>query len=532
VHTENRPRPLAQGSFGKTPFPHILVYLLQKRLGGTLEIRAKNDTVIVYFRDGMPGKVRSTSRGKGLGQVLLDLGLITEEKLKACQREMTEEGGFQGQILIRQGAIDAATMVHGLRAQMLFKLVDVFAMADAEYAFYDRVNLLVGDGPDEVFPLDPYPLLMAGVRAHGLKIRMEPVLETLKGRWISIESIESIKRFKPNKREQEICLALAGRPRTLDELTGSGKFNLQDVRAVLYVALITKEVKLLDSAPETGKPSLPPEARARFDSVAPPKPPEAGALSPEAKAARDRILAKASQIANQNYFEMLELPLGAPAEEVRKAFFKLAKVYHPDRASSGEVSDLKETLEYIFYNLTEAQTTLIDPEMREEYGTAISEGIKRTSVMPPGAAEAEVRETLEAEKLFQKALVLMKRDQFEKALELVDQARMANPDEGEYLAVWSKLQFLVRGTTSQVDDIVVHLRRAEELAPKSERVHLYLAQVLTRGDRPNEAKMHYERVIELNPRNVEAARALRLMEMRKSKEESEKKGFMKKLFGK
>jgi len=532
VLTDNRPPPLAQGNFSKKPFPHILVYLVQKRLGGTLEVRSRNDTVTVYFRDGMPGKVRTSNRGKGLGQVLLDLGLLTDEQLKACQREMAANGGFQGQILIRQGVIDAATMVRGLKAQMLLKLVDVFAMTDAEYAFYDRVNLLVGEGPDEVFPLDPYPLLMAGVRTHGLRIRMEPVLDALKGRWISFESMEALRRFRLNHREQEICVALAGRPRTLDELMGMGKFNLQDVRGVLYVALITQEVKLLDAAPETGKPSLPPEQRPRFDSVAPPKPPPVAALSPEAKAHRDRILAKASQLANQNYFEMLELPLGAPVEEVRKAFFKLAKLFHPDRAAAGELADLKETLEYIFYNLSEAQTTLIDPETRDEYGTTISEGMKRTSVMPPGAAEAEVRDALEAEKLFQKAVVLMKRDQLSKALEFVDQARMINPDEGEYLAVWSRLQLMMRGPNAAVDDVVTHLRRAEELSPKSERVHLYLAQALMRTDRPTEAKMHYQQVLQVAPRNVEAARELRLMEMRKTNEEKEKGGFMKKLFRK
>jgi tetratricopeptide (TPR) repeat protein len=532
VYTDNRPPPLAHGSFSKKPFPHILVYLMQKRLGGTLEVRDRNDIVTVYFRDGMPGKVRSSARGKGLGQILLDLGLITDEQLKACQREMTTAGGFQGQILMRQGAIDAPTMIRGLRAQVLLKLVDVFAMTDAEYAFYDRVNLLVGDGPDEVFPLDPYPLLLAGVRSHGLKIRMEPVLDALKGRWAFFEAVEPLKRFRLNQREQEICLALAARPRTFEELTAPGKFALQDVRNVLYVALITKELTLRDAPPDAGKPSLPPPQRPRLDSVAPPPVPSASALSPEARAVRDRIVEKAAQLATQNYFEMLELPLGAPAEEVRKAFFKLAKLYHPDRAAVGELADLKETLEYIFYNLSEAQTTLIDPDAREEYGAAISEGIKRTSIMPPGAAEAEVAEALEAEKLFQKGVVLMKRGQYPKALELVDEARKMNPDEGEYMAVWSKLQLLTRGPSGPIDDIVEHLRRAEELAPKSERVHLYLAQALMRADRTSEAKMHFEHALQLNPHNVEAARELRLMEMRRSKqEEKEKKGsFIKKLF--
>jgi hypothetical protein len=41
--------------------------------------------------------------------------------------------------------------------------------------------------------------------------------------------------------------------------------------------------------------------------------------------------------------------------------------------------------------------------------------------------------------------------------------------------------------------------------------------------------MHFERVIEVNPRNIEAMREIRLMAMRAEKEGEKKKGFLKRL---
>ena len=175
--------------------------------------------------------------------------------------------------------------------------------------------------------------------------------------------------------------------------------------------------------------------------------------------------------------------------------------------------------------------TLLNPETREEYGEAISAGIKRTSLIPEAHAEKEVREALDAETLYQKGLVLLRRDQYDKALEFVDKARELNPNEGEYLATWAKIQSAQRDHNAPVEDLLLHLRRAEELAPKSERVHLYMGQLLKQINRIGEARTHFEMVLKVNPRNIEAGREVRIMEIRRSKEDKKNKGFFKRFLG-
>jgi tetratricopeptide (TPR) repeat protein len=528
MSSDRRPKPLAEGNFKKTPFAHILVYLYEKKLGGTLEIHSSADVVTVYFREGTPAKVRTSLKGKGLGNLLHDLKMISEDQLRAAQHEMTRQGGLMGEILMKIGAIDAAGLVRGLREQMLLKLVDVFAMTDASYAFYEGVNMLVGYGPDELFQLDPYPLLMAGARIHGEKLRITQVLDSLKGRWIAVGAVDPLKRFRLDKDEREMCRELLGRAVTLEELVQSGRHHRQVVRRVIYVLLITKELTVADTPPPEPRTSKPPAPRRGLESYAPPAvSPQAS--DPEIVAVRERIQTKAAALASQNYFEMLGLSIGASPEDVRKAFFRLAKEFHPDRSAKDGLQDLEEILEYIFSNLSEAQRALIDPDARAEYEAAMREGTQRTSMAPGPKDQEQVRDALEAEKLFQKALVLLRREQYDKCLDLVDRARQLAPKEGEYLALWAQLQARTRSPDAPVDDLIAHLRRAEEMNPKSERVQLYLAQLLKRIGHVAEAKTHYELVLEVNPRSIEAQREIRLIDMRQGKSEEKKKSFLKRL---
>jgi len=529
MSADRRPKPLAEGNFKKTPFAHILVYLFEKELTGTLEVHSSADVVTAYVREGRPAKVRSSFKGKGLGHILHDLKLITEDQLRAAQHQMTRQGGLMGEILVRLGAVDAAGLVRGVREQLLLKLVDVFGMADATYAFYSGVNLLVGYGPDEVHRLDPFPLLMAGVRVHGARLGIEKVLDSLAGRYISLADVEPVKRMRLDKEERDVCRDLLGGAIRLEELIQKGKHNRQAIRRTVYVLLITKQLTVSDAPPVTPRTSWAPGQKQGLDSFAPPAPAPAETHDPEVMDARERIQTKAAAIASQNYFEMLGLTTGASEEDVRKAFFRLAKEFHPDRSAKPGLRDLEDTLEYVFSNLSEAQRTLLDPESREEYQATMHEGPKRTSMAPGPRDEEQVRDALEAEKLFQKAVVLMRAEQWKKCLELVDRARELAPKQAEYLAVWSYVQFRTRAPDAAVDDLIAHLRRAEEQSPNSERVHLYLAQMLKRVGHQAEARTHYERVLDVNPRNIEAAREIRLMEMRAGKEDQKKKGFLKRL---
>lgn len=62
----------------------------------------------------------------------------------------------------------------------------------------------------------------------------------------------------------------------------------------------------------------------------------------------------------QDYYEVLEVPRGASQEEIRKAYRKLARTYHPDVNKSKEAEER-------FKRIGEAYEVLGDPQKRKRY---------------------------------------------------------------------------------------------------------------------------------------------------------------------
>src|SRR2546421_7422801 len=63
----------------------------------------------------------------------------------------------------------------------------------------------------------------------------------------------------------------------------------------------------------------------------------------------------------RDYYETLGVPKTATDDEIRKAFRKLARQYHPDVAKDKKVAEEK------FKEINEAYEVLGDPEKRKKY---------------------------------------------------------------------------------------------------------------------------------------------------------------------
>ena len=65
----------------------------------------------------------------------------------------------------------------------------------------------------------------------------------------------------------------------------------------------------------------------------------------------------------KDYYETLGVPKTASADEIRKAFRKLARQHHPDMVKAAE----KKSAEEKFKAINEAYEVLGDPEKRRKY---------------------------------------------------------------------------------------------------------------------------------------------------------------------
>jgi curved DNA-binding protein CbpA len=263
------------------------------------------------------------------------------------------------------------------------------------------------------------------------------------------------------------------------------------------------------------KPAVAPPAPVSKPAVAPPAPvssPAAAApLSKEHEQLKKDIEERAAKCQTQNFFEMLGLSKEATREEVQKAYFGLAKTYHPDRLPPA-LSSVKDACATLFAKISEAQATLTDNDKRIKYLRLVQEG---------GATADEqnkVQAILEAATDFQKAEVCLKRNDPAQAEQLVRKAHAADPEQSDYLALltWleaQKPEFTSRDKTLEKIKI---LDGAINRSPKCERAYFYRGMLYKRIDEPGAAIKDFREASELNPRNVDAQREVRLHNMRKT----------------
>lgn len=585
------PAPTASGSLAKTPFPHLLVYALERRLTGTFELSLADASIAAMLViGGCPAKIRSSEPSHHLGTVLSELGLITPQQLQTSLARMQQEGPLlQGQILVEMGAIAPEQLEAGLRSQVERKVEQLFGLSrDASFTYYDGVDLVQGFGGTPT-PIDPFPVLWRGVRQTPSWEHVETTLQRVSGALLRLSATAQLDRFAFGPQELQAIDRLRERPLRVVDVTNLVGPAMGQV--LIYLLMILKQVDLVEaqappppqpassarlpttanvpSPPSSGQafarlqlqrqaarplvveeqvaPSsahderisspgmqapAPPAASVVMPSIpaAPPPPPvasdapvreepalpgsesaaPANALTAEQNALKAKILERAEQINSQDYFQMLGLGSDATPEAVQKAFIGLAKVWHPDRLPAALV-DVKDSCSKVFTHLTEAHATLIDAAKRQDYMMLLKDG----GATPDD--QAKIQSILEAATEFQKAEFLLKRNLNDpQAYALIKRCVALDSEQADYMATLAWLDAQKpewQGKDKTLEKVLV-LDRCIQKKPKSERAHFYRAMLYKRADMQSKAIMDFTRAAELNPRNLDAAREVRLHNMR------------------
>jgi curved DNA-binding protein CbpA len=481
------PLPAAQGDLSRTPFAHALLYCYQRGLSGTLAIWPEDP-----------------ERTPGQDRILFVSGVPVSARF-----------------LVRASALDRG-------------LLPLFSRKAGAYAFYADVDL-VGRGElvrsDRV---DPLALVAASLRGPSRDDVVERVLAGFGRAPVRFKpGVVDPKRFALLPKEQVFLDVVRAGPATIEELVSQCELGPQTGKRLLYLLAITKalepwiEPQGVAAAPSdlgapAGRPVLerpsgPPAAAGQASEPAspparrtlepePPPPPPPG-LSPEHLALWEEIVARVREIDHQNYFDMLGVERSASVDAVRKTFLGLAKKWHPDRLPR-ELAALKPWVERIFDYLRAAHDTLADEAKRGPYLRKVLDG--------GGTPEAErkLAAIVQAAMNQQKAEVLIKRRDYEGAAALLRDALELAPDDAQIHASYAWALYHLPSTPEREREMMASIDRALSLHGENDRAHYYRGMMLRRAGREAEAIAEFERAVAINPKNLDAAREVRLAQMR------------------
>jgi curved DNA-binding protein CbpA len=473
-----RASPTAQGSLEQVPLAHLLVYMAEKRLSGTIVFTpsgsAEGDESMIHFTEGNVAQIRAS--------------------------------GAPSDIAPFVGLSD-----------------------DTAFAFFEGVNLLPSKDAPRGVSLDPLATIWSAVRGRGVDRVVETTLGRLGARPLKLHEQSRPQRFGFTPAEMAVVSALRAGP-SVPALLSSGLLPPTAIKLVVYALLITRHIDHGSALPvglgpddrENEPSEMTPSsgshvaiARVKLASKradgdrTPSSTRTPRALSAALMARKQDIIERFEQIDRLDYFAMLGLERTAVEAEVEAAYYAMVKTWHPDRLPA-ELAMVRDAASKVFARLTEAFQTLSDAGRRKRYLDVLKGGGGT-----PEEAD-KMQQIIDAATDFQRGEILWK-NRDPNAEKFIVRAYHADPEQSDYIALYAMLQLSKRPADAPVDDLSKLCDHAIDRNERCERAYFCRAQIKKRWGKTDAAIADYRAAFQLNPKNLDAGREVRLHEMRRAK---------------
>jgi tetratricopeptide (TPR) repeat protein len=402
-------------------------------------------------------------------------------------------------------------------------LVSMFSTPPSStFAYYDNHSVL--SSPAAVCAVDPLELLWFGLVAKPPWAHVNTVLARLHGKSLAITKPDLVTRLRLDATVTPLLDALRVGPKTLPDLVRLLPENPNLAGLFVYALLLSKAVVAASVAPPpvidqqpVARVSLKREVvqptRPALESSAIPesrRDPRASNSPPKVDEERaQQIRDRAAAISKEDYFQMLGLAHDATTAQVQSAYLALAKQWHPDRLP-GSLEGVRNQCTTVFKFLTDAHATLGADDKRAQYIQSLA-----GSGSPPDEAD-RVQAALDASNEFQKAVIFLKKNDLAQAASFVKKAMALDPEQADYMALdaWITAQKPENQSKERTLACIRVLTNALKIKEECERALFYRGMLYKRMGESRAAIADFRRSADLNPRNLESVREVRLHEMR------------------
>lgn len=531
-----------EGSLETRPFAFLLHDLYKARETGIAYLQGERGKKEISFREGYPIKVKSDLEEEFLGNFLVRKRRITLEQRNHALIKSQSEGKMIGAALIELGILTPEELKHYLQLQLREKLLEVFSWTNGQYQFI-RDPQVTGDISE--LGLSPANLIYRGVIS---KMPIEPITEQVDS-WRTVYLVptsDQLHRFQDlelTSEEAAIVNIIDGSLRT-EEILAKSDIDLDRSYRLIYALVAAGMLELKDS-PQVTRPLE------ELKVVGSLEPTEEEKTKKEVEDLSKKVHDYFNKIQKANALEVLGLSGKPTLDEVKSAYFRLAKEFHPDRYyDKPEV--IKFKAQEIFKRIQDAYSKLETKdklkeylEMLESHPELASEAFGEIASPQEEKRKEKMKKVIEAESHYQEAEKYIRaQDWLNAALELKRALSIQN-DEPEYMVLfgWSIFKLaddVSSGKLKLPDELGIpkdadllfiareYINRAIEANPRLDKGHLYLGYIYKRQGLRDMAKRQFEKAIICNPSNADAQRELVLLKV-EARRGTEKKGLADKL---
>jgi tetratricopeptide (TPR) repeat protein len=227
----------------------------------------------------------------------------------------------------------------------------------------------------------------------------------------------------------------------------------------------------------------------------------AGSAPAAADPRRLEILEAFEGLKQRTHFEVLDISRDATEAQVKEAYFRLAKRYHPDVHHDPALSDLRGKLEEVFIRLGEAYEVLRNPRIRASYERSLAEPAPAAPVVDPGLEEEMAKQSI------RKAERSMAQEKFWEAIQLLEPAisRVDGRFKQAGRVMLARAYARNPNWVKQGEELLLTVIQED---PKYVQAYLALGGIYRSGGLRNRAITMFRKALELEPEHGEALEQL------------------------
>lgn len=436
-----------QGDLSRETLADVIRSLYVNRRSGILHLARDKTSKRIYFRKGSMIFANSDVESDRLGEFLIRQGVIDRAAFEKATETMKDTGHRFGRTVVELGHCNAEDMEQKVVEQIQAIIYSLFDWDEGDYRFEQHESPV---DEDIILNLSTADIILEGTRRLS---NIDKVRRALGDTSAILEQNEDplllYQKMSTLSQSEYFILSRVDGMSSIDDIFAVSPLGEDETLRCIY-GLVSAGVLVLKgggrsepeapktpeqtAAPSPTPPPPKPDPPAPPPKPEPPKPPPAepaparpaptaappsvasapqrpeqpakgptlepppkpASPSPEEIAVRDDIVQKHASLSESNLYDLLGITITANDDEIKKAYYAMAKKYHPDRHHSPHLRDVHGLLEELFSKITHAYQTLSSTADRHRYDQTLKHGDGKGVAAGDDASAKKVEKATEA----------------------------------------------------------------------------------------------------------------------------------------